>query len=73
MSEPKSGFIEAWERSLEKARSEIEAGFLLSITRKCCICGEQEEPRARAYSKDTWLCPDCCDKLRNLMGVTEWS
>lgn len=38
------------------------------ITRRCSICGmvEHEYDHA-AICSDTWLCPECCEKLRKLI------
>ena len=66
-------FRAAFQRSLEKAAEDFQNRNYFAVTRRCTICGELESEWATAIKDETWLCPECCDKLRDLMGVTEWS
>lgn len=38
------------------------------VTHKCMICGEYENPEAPGVYDTQWICDDCIEELRLLMG-----
>lgn len=37
-------------------------------TMMCAVCGKMENPNADIARGDFWLCTDCLEKLRKLIG-----
>lgn len=34
----------------------------------CAICGCYENPGSKVASKATWICPECAEKIKKLIG-----
>lgn len=42
--------------------------LVLSISRRCSICGNLEYPMAEAVDNNTWICGACCRKIRRMLS-----